>query len=150
MNINPVSDSKIKIRYRYIWVMLNLAGLGLSLTGLFRCMNFFRVLARLTGKKGTYSNPVEEVRRLALAVHRMSARTIFRCKCLETSLVIWFLALKSGIACDLKIGTRISEGELLAHAWVELQQTVVSEQSGTGDSYIPFKQEMNSFIKTLR
>jgi hypothetical protein len=141
---NPFS--KKKISFWKMWILLNIVSIGLKIFGLIRCMRFFKRLSNLLKRKPEQSDPVKYLQQLSGYVHIISQYTLFRCKCLETSLVIWFLALKSGIESDLKIGTRIADGCFQAHAWVEVQNKVVSEQVNPNNKYVPFKEGMNNLI----
>lgn len=46
---------------------------------------------------------------------------IYRVTCLRRSLLLWGWLRRQGIASDLRLGVRMAEQPLAAHAWVEYQ-----------------------------
>lgn len=69
-----------------------------------------------------------EARSWALAVDWVSRHGLFRPTCLVRSLALVSLLERAGIrGATIRAGVRRQEGRFLAHAWVELQETVLSD-----------------------
>ncbi len=59
--------------------------------------------------------------------------------CLPQALVAHLVFRRAGYPSEIRIGTRRgSEGELIAHAWVESGDRVVIGEIDDGDRYVPF------------
>ena len=68
-----------------------------------------------------------------------AARHLFlRTNCLEQSLVLCWLLHRRGIPAALRIGARKHEGRFEAHAWVELNGTVLNQDQGQHLHFAPF------------
>jgi len=74
-----------------------------------------------------------------------AARHLFvRTNCLERSLVLCWLLEKRGIGARLCIGARKEEGRFEAHAWVEVDGTVLNDMPMPHLHFAPFEQPMTS------
>lgn len=60
---------------------------------------------------------------------------LYEMTCLRRSLVLQRLLIDQGLKAELKIGVRKDDGNLLAHAWVELDGAAVGDQAGIEQSY---------------
>ncbi len=66
--------------------------------------------------------------RIGWAVTRAARYGLFRPKCLVRSLAVQRMLRRRGIeASELRIGVRLDQGALAAHAWVELGGAVVGD-----------------------
>jgi len=79
-----------------------------------------------------------ESREVARIVAVAARDGIFHGKCLEKSLVLWFLLLRKRIPAELRIGVRQSEKGFEAHSWVEVQGTIVNDAEDLVQNYVPF------------
>ena len=71
---------------------------------------------------------VDRARRDAEAVAVVAGRSVVGARCLDRSLVLWFLLRRRGIDADLVIGAdRPEAGRLPAHAWVEVAGEPVND-----------------------
>jgi hypothetical protein len=59
--------------------------------------------------------------------------------CLPRSLVLWFLLRRQGVSAELRIGVQKREGDLKAHAWVEVDRRVVNDTPDIATEYRPFE-----------
>lgn len=64
-------------------------------------------------------------------------RGICRGSCLSRSLVLRDLLAQKGIGCEVRIGVRHRGPEFDAHAWVEVDGTVVNDSADTVATYAP-------------
>ena len=130
-------------------VMLPLTALGLRLFGFNR---WYAGLARLTkgrlnslivpNKEGVLGKKQKEtIIRRTLRFMRLAVRHgFYGGNCLSRSLTLWWLLRRQGIACDLRIGVRMKEGQFQAHAWVEVQGYPLNENEQVHLRYVAFKQ----------
>jgi hypothetical protein len=66
-----------------------------------------------------------------------SRHHLVRARCLHRSLALHRWLMQDGLPSDLRIGVRKVDGELQAHAWVELAGNAVSDQLAAIAAYIP-------------
>ena len=63
----------------------------------------------------------------AARIVRIAARyCLFRAKSLSESLFLWWLLRRRGFAVEMRIGTRVPDGRLEAHSWVEYNGDILS------------------------
>jgi len=53
---------------------------------------------------------------------------------------LWWLLRRRGWQCDLRIGVRQSEGQLLAHAWVEGDGKPLNDSANVMQAFTRFEQ----------
>ena len=96
-------------------LLLPAVALALRLVGLRRSQ---AALARLA-PRGRPAAPgrAADAARMVLAASRHAP---CRADCLRRSLVLWWLLRRAGLDAELRIGVRKQDGQLEAHAWVEL------------------------------
>ena len=58
--------------------------------------------------------------------------------CLTRSLLLVWLLRRRGVSTDLRIGVRLSQGNLEAHAWVEHEGSAINEASDIGARFAAF------------
>ena len=112
---------------------------GLRLAGFRR----WRVtLASLTPAGGEDSFPRSsklESARLIARMETIAARNLFfEPTCLERSIVLWWLLRSRGIPVELRVGARKQAERFEAHAWVEFEGTVLGDDAGVHDHFVPF------------
>ncbi len=74
-------------------------------------------------------------RSTAGAVSAVGSLGPFGATCLSRSLTLWWLLRRQGIESDLRIGVRKQGEGIEAHAWVEIDGSVVSE---AGDFWLEY------------
>jgi hypothetical protein len=65
-------------------------------------------------------------------------------KCLEQSLALWWLLGRRGVSTQLRIGVRMEQGQLHAHAWVELDGEVLNDAESLFAGYAPFARDFGN------
>jgi hypothetical protein len=98
---------------------------GLRLLGLPRTR---RLLAPRRRPPGPPPAPAEVARVVRLATG--ACRAVYPAGCLPRSLVVERLLARAGARPELRIGVRLDEGRLSAHAWVEVDGEPVAEPEG--------------------
>lgn len=79
--------------------------------------------------------------RLAQMVSKVAKRLPWKPNCLERSFTLAWLLRRRGHAPSLQIGVRRAAGELLFHAWIELDGLVLNDAPDVADQFIPFPGE---------
>ncbi len=82
--------------------------------------------------------------KLAAMVNAVARNLPWRVSCLTRSLVLVSLLRHQGIESRLRIGARMSEGSLDAHAWAEHEGVPVNDHQGIGMEYPAFDGELSS------
>jgi len=96
-----------------------------------RTVGFRRLMARV---------PAAAERRVATAQYRRASRFAYwlevashrhfvRARCLHRSLALHFWLRRKGLPSHLRIGVRKAGRQLLAHAWVEMEGTIVNDEA---------------------
>ena len=122
-------------------VLLPLTFCGVYALGVSRWQRFLTRLASF----GTTSNrnslrdvaASEQASEVARAVKIAAERGLFQANCLQQTLVLWCLLRRNHIECELRFGARKQEGQLQAHAWVELDGVALNEASDVGYHFSP-------------
>ncbi|HSI52903.1 MAG: lasso peptide biosynthesis B2 protein [Ramlibacter sp.] len=81
--------------------------------------------------------PAEDLARL---VNTAARHVPFGANCLTRSLLLLWLLRRRGIAGDLRIGVRLEQGVLHAHAWVECDGVPVNDNPDVGRDFASFDQ----------
>ena len=58
--------------------------------------------------------------------------------CLQRSVTLWYLLRQQGFDPVLRIGVCKTPNKLEAHAWIELQGTVLNDRPDIGQTFTPF------------
>jgi hypothetical protein len=119
------------------FVLAALVGLPLTWMRLrlFGLKAFKDVKPRATG---TRALPHAEVVQLALLVRAAARHSPAPNTCLTRALVLAGLLNGRGIEATLRIGVRVAEGKLLAHAWVEHAGVAIDDDQEFGKRFAPF------------
>jgi hypothetical protein len=105
-------------------LLLPLVQLSLRRRGLTRTAG---VLAGYSQRQAVPADPAD-ARPLGEAVGLVAGRSLVGARCLGRSLVLWFLLRRRGVDAELVIGTEAPrDGELPAHAWVEVAGEPVND-----------------------
>lgn len=62
---------------------------------------------------------------------------LYKMSCLRQSLVLQRLLAERGLAVGVYIGARKAQGQLSAHAWIEVDGEAIGEGRGTVESFVP-------------
>ncbi len=78
--------------------------------------------------------------RISLLVDIVARRhPVYRATCLPQSLVLWNLLRSNGYLAELRIGVGKNDGEFAAHAWVELEGSVINDLLEVVNLYSPIE-----------
>ena len=108
--------------------------LGLRVWGLPR---FQALLERSKGAAGNDMS-LADIRALGELVNIAARHTLGPRTCLTRSLLLGWLLRRRGVASDLRIGVRLTDGVLDAHAWVECDGIPVNDQPDVGTRFASF------------
>ncbi|MBK6555916.1 MAG: lasso peptide biosynthesis B2 protein [Comamonadaceae bacterium] len=82
--------------------------------------------------------PLADIQALGELVNIAARHTLGPRTCLTRSLLLGWLLRRRGVASDLRIGVRLTNGVLDAHAWVEYDGIPVNDQPGVGAQFASF------------
>jgi len=127
-------------------VALTATWIGLRVVGFGRWRRALDWLVPRTVKRTSAGDPVALGSALAVARFEQSAaRHLFlQTNCLEQSLVLCWLLQKRGTAAVLRIGARKEQGRFEAHAWVELEGTVLNDALEQHRHFAPFDRSVTT------
>ncbi|MEX1135091.1 MAG: lasso peptide biosynthesis B2 protein [Acidimicrobiia bacterium] len=107
-----------------------------------RLFGFGGLRARLSSVSSRSGQPLEDSPvRLTELVSKVAKRLPWKANCLERSLTLAWLLRRRGHAPSLRIGVRRATGELLFHAWIELDGLVLNDAPDVADNFTPFSGE---------
>jgi hypothetical protein len=96
--------------------------------------------ARNAGAPRQHASNREELLRAMAYAHWLEVASryhLVRARCLHRSITLHSWLLREGLSSELKLGVRKEGDELKAHAWVELDGTVVSDEPGSITQFKP-------------
>ena len=121
-------------------MLLPLTFWGVYALGVSRWQRFLTRLASF----GTASNrnslrdvAASEVSEVARAVKIAAERGLFQANCLQQTLVLWCLLRRNHIESEIRFGARKQEGQVQAHAWVEVGGVALNEDDGVHERFSP-------------
>lgn len=99
-----------------------------------------RFQARLERSKAAPSKEMSllDIRALGELVNIAARHTLGPRTCLTRSLLLGWLLRRRGVASDLRIGVRLTNGVLDAHAWVECGGIPVNDRPDVGTHFASF------------
>jgi len=118
------------------WLWLPLFWLGLRLLGLPRLQAWLQ--RRPLGADPATALALPDIQALGEAVNIAARHTPFPATCLTRSLLLGWLLRRRGVASDLRIGVRLTQGALDAHAWVESAGVPVNDQADIAAQFASF------------
>ena len=116
------------------WLWLPLFWLGLRVLGLQRFQA--RLLKTPAGSAHSLTLPI--IGALGEAVNIAARHTPFPVTCLSRSLLLGWLLHRRGVASGLRIGVRLTQGKLDAHAWVECDGIPVNDRLDVSAQFASF------------
>ena len=116
------------------WFWLPLFWLGLRILGLPRFQAWLlKAPARLD-----LSLTLPVIKALGEAVNIAARHTPFPATCLTRSLLLGWLLRRRNVASKLRIGVRLTQGMLDAHAWVECEGVPVNDSPDVNAQFASF------------
>lgn len=116
------------------WARLPLFWLGLRMLGLPR----FQAWLIKTPAQCTGALTLPDIKALGETVNIAARHTPFPATCLTRSLLLGWLLQRCGVQSDLRIGVRLIQGTLDAHAWVECAGLPVNDRPDIARDFAPF------------
>ena len=83
--------------------------------------------------------PLAEIRGMATTVNRAARLVRIPANCLTRSLLLGWLLRRRGVASQLRIGVKMNNGSLEAHAWVEYAGIPINDQPNVGEQFAAFQ-----------
>jgi hypothetical protein len=80
----------------------------------------------------------DEIVRIATLVNIAARHVPFPATCLTRSLLLRWMLQRRGVASQLRIGVRMNQGILDAHAWVEYAGNPINDRLDVGEQFTPF------------
>jgi hypothetical protein len=125
--------------------LLPTTGAALRLLGFHRWKSLLAIaIPRKTPAGKVTSEVLMEAGETARMVAAAAREGLFRARCLEKSMVLWFLLARKRVPAELRIGVRQSATGLEAHAWVEVQGTIVNDTEDIRHTYMAFSENVAS------
>ena len=116
------------------WLWLPLFWLGLRVLGLPR----FQAWLLKAPARSALSMPLPLIKALGEAVNIAARHTPFPATCLTRSLLLGWLLRRRNVASKLRIGVRLTQGMLDAHAWVECEGVPVNDRPDVNAQFASF------------
>lgn len=108
--------------------------LGLRVLGLRR----FQILLQRGRPPIARGLSFDEIVNIAVLVNVAVRQLPFTATCLTRSLLLVWMLRRRGVATQLRIGVRLTQGALDAHAWVEYTGIPVNDDPDVGEQFVPF------------
>ncbi len=90
-------------------------------------------------RPSTRSASVNDARAVAAVVSTASRLSVLPSRCLDRSLVTWWMLRRRGIPAVVRLGTGPDpERRMAFHAWVECEGEVVNDRSDVTVRFVPF------------
>lgn len=80
----------------------------------------------------------DEIVRIATLVNIAALHMPFPATCLTRSLLLGWMLRRRGVASQLRIGVRLTQGALDAHAWVEYAGIPINDRPDVVEQFAPF------------
>ena len=116
------------------WLWLPLFWLGLRVLGLPR----FQAWLLRAPARSAHSLTLPVVKALGEAVNIAARHSLFPATCLTRSLLVGWQLRRRGVASKLRIGVRLTQGMLDAHAWVECEGVPVNDSPDVNAQFASF------------
>jgi hypothetical protein len=117
--------------------------LGFRLFGVRQTQRYLRIWACRGHAKRLSSEPGTAIANVLRAQRLVKRKTGIQGTCLVRSLAAWALLLRRGVATDLRIGVRRSEGKLEGHAWLQWDGEPINENAATLATYSAYQQPIS-------
>lgn len=77
-------------------------------------------------------------------VNRVAHHVLPPDNCLTRSLCLQWLLRRHGIDTELRLGVKLDEGQLHAHAWVEMGGHPVNDREDVAERFLPFEKPLSA------
>jgi hypothetical protein len=123
-------------RLSFVCACAVLPALALALRG----VGLARIDRFLAAAAPARSRPVNAfaIKSIAHGVDAASRHGLYRATCLERSLLLRSFLSLAGVDAELRIGVRMSEGELDAHAWLEVDGRPINDHATVAHQFLAF------------
>lgn len=81
---------------------------------------------------------LDDIVRISTLVNIAARHVPFPATCLTRSLLLRWILRRRGVASQLRIGVRLTQGVLDAHAWVEYAGIPINDRPDVGEQFAPF------------
>ena len=95
----------------------------------------------MRSSQGTGGEATEQAQVIARVVKIAAEQSVYQAKCLQQTLVLWYLLRRNHIESEIRFGARKKEGELQAHAWVEIGAVALNEDSDVCLHFSPLQSD---------
>lgn len=143
------------------FVLLPVTFLGVNVLGVsrwYRCLATLASLGTNFNRSPKYSGgvvpggalviteraAVGQARVIAHLVKIAVERGFYNARCLQQTLVLWYLLKQSHIESEIRFGARKLAGELQAHAWIEVGGIALNEESEVCLHFAPLESDARS------
>jgi hypothetical protein len=82
---------------------------------------------------------MNEIARIAALVNSAAGLAPIPATCLTRSLLLGWMLQRRGVASQLRLGVRMNQGKLDAHAWVEYAGAPINDQPDVGQQFAAFQ-----------
>jgi hypothetical protein len=115
-----------------------------------RVLGLQRLQTRLQRKPLALANGLDtdELTRLGTLINSAAHHALGPANCLTRSLYLWWLLRRRGIDSQLRIGVRLTDGALDAHAWVEHAGIPVNDRQDVSTDFAPFAEPVSPSLFT--
>lgn len=120
-------------------LLLPMLRVAITLVGFARVMRWVESTSRM-GREAS----VQEAQALARLVNLAGAHVPGGATCLSRSVLLHWFLLRRGMHSQLRIGVRLTEAGLDAHAWVQYQGQLVNDRADTCASFLPFERPVTA------
>ena len=119
---------------RLAWCLLPMIALSIKWAGLTHTMRWLR---RRIDKAASPADTVsaEYAASAARLVPLMASYSPVKAVCLAQSVTLWFLLARQGIESAVRIGVANESGVFGAHAWVDMNGTVLLDRPDVADRF---------------
>jgi hypothetical protein len=125
-----------------------IAWLAVRLLGFRICRSAFeKTRTAVRNSKSAEADALVVAQRIAHLEAVTAANLFLRTSCLEQSLVLCRMLRSRGMSADVRIGARKEANRFEAHAWVELDGTVVDAGGAEHLHFVPFSHS-ESLVET--
>jgi hypothetical protein len=133
-------NRKQKKIFFYSLVYLNLTNFLLSL---FRYQDLYNFLKDRIPLKERLPQDIAILQAIEMAevVELAARRRLVNATCLRRSLVLWYLLRREGIDSNLRFGVRKAAAEIMGHAWVEIEGSVINDDESITKQFTPMDLE---------
>lgn len=117
-----------------------------------RVFGFKRFSDRLGRARASGKAPpaFEEIAAIASLVNGAAFHMLGPDNCLIRSLYLLWLLRRRGVSSDLRIGMRLTSGQLEAHAWVEVAGQPVNDAPEIAERYAAFDQPLTTRLHSSK